>query len=297
MMDKDTFFEKNRLINCRGKYLDLSSPKVMGILNVTPDSFFDGGKYLEKATVKTRIAQMMDEGADIIDVGAYSSRPGATHISESEELERLKKALGWLREDYPDAILSIDTFRSSVAEKVTREFGVSIINDISGGTLDKEMLHVIAELKVACVIMHMPGNPSNMQQNTDYDDLVREIIEFLARQTERLRSGGIADIIVDPGFGFGKTLDQNYQLLGHLEALKILQLPVLAGISRKSMIYKQLNTTSEETLAGTCVLNTLALLHGANILRVHDVKEARQTIELVMKTKTEENRYLKQISL
>lgn len=240
---------------------------------------------------------MLEEGADLIDIGAYSSRPGATEISEKEELDRLQKALSWVREEHPDAILSVDTFRSGVARKVVEEFGVAIINDISGGMLDTEMIDTIADLNVVYILMHMPGNPKSMQKNTNYTDMIREIIEFLARQTENLRSKGIVDIIADPGFGFGKTLDQNYQLLGNLSAFKILQLPLLAGISRKSMIYRFLQTTPEETLTGTCVLNTIALQNGADILRVHDVKEAKQTIELVMKTKTEENRYLEQISL
>lgn len=296
-MVKDTFFGKNRLINCGGKYLDLSTPRIMGILNITPDSFYDGGRYVEKKAVKKRVAEMLKEGADIIDIGAYSSRPGATHISEEEELQRLQKALNWVREEHPEAILSVDTFRSGIARQVVEEFGVSIINDISGGVLDAVMIDTIADLNVACIIMHMPGDPKNMQQNTNYKDLVREIVEFLARQAEKLRSKGIIDIIADPGFGFGKTLDQNYQLLGNLSAFKILQLPILAGISRKSMIYKFLQTTPDETLTGTCVLNTIALQNGADILRVHDVKETKQTIDLLMKTKTEENRYLEQISL
>ena len=296
-MVKDTFFGKNRLINGGGKYIDLSVPRIMGILNITPDSFFDGGRYVEEGSVKKRVAQMLEEGADLIDIGAYSSRPGATEISEKEELDRLQKALSWVREEHPDAILSVDTFRSGVARKVVEEFGVAIINDISGGMLDTEMIDTIADLNVVYILMHMPGNPKSMQKNTNYTDMIREIIEFLARQTENLRSKGIVDIIADPGFGFGKTLDQNYQLLGNLSAFKILQLPLLAGISRKSMIYRFLQTTPEETLTGTCVLNTIALQNGADILRVHDVKEAKQTIELVMKTKTEENRYLEQISL
>lgn len=291
-MDKDTLFVKKRIINCGGKCIDLSDPKVIGILNITPDSFFDGGKYMDKNSILKRIEEMTAEGADIIDIGAYSSRPGAVHISEKEELQRLTTALGVVRDKHPEIILSVDTFRSGVARVAVNEYNVSIINDVSAGKLDRKMHEMVAKLQVPYILMHMPGNPRNMQSKTDYKDLINEIIDILADQVSLLKRKGVNDLIVDPGFGFGKTIEQNYQLLAHLEVFKILDCPVLAGISRKSMIYKFLDTTAENSLTGTIALNMLALVHGADILRVHDVKEAVQTIRLFLKTKEEGNKYL-----
>lgn len=291
-MDKDTFFAKKRIINCRGKYLDISIPKIMGILNITPDSFYDGGKYMEVKSIMARVDQLISEGAEIIDVGASSSRPGADHISEKEELRRLISALDPIRKKYPDHLLSVDTFRASIAKKLVNEFGVNVINDISGGQLDPKMHATVAKLQIPYIIMHMPGTPANMQSMTKYKDLINDIIDFLGTQIDSLKQKGLNDIIIDPGFGFGKTIEQNYQLLAHLAAFKILDCPVLAGISRKSMIFRLLEISAEESLNGTIALNMLALSNGADFLRVHDVKEAKQTIKLYQKTKGEGIKYL-----
>ena len=292
LMDKDTFFEKKQIINCRGKCLDFSSPKIMGILNITPDSFFDGGRYMEEKSILSRVEELNSGGAEIIDLGAYSSRPGADDISEKEELRRLRLALEVIREKYPDLILSVDTFRSKVAQIVVNEFNVNIINDISGGRLDDKMHDMVANLQVPYIIMHMPGTPKNMQSKTKYNDLINDIIDFLGIQIDLLKKKGLNDIIIDPGFGFGKTIEQNYQILAHLDTFKILDCPVLAGISRKSMIYRFLEISAEESLNGTIALNMLALANGADILRVHDIKEARQTVKLYLKTKAEGKNYL-----
>jgi dihydropteroate synthase len=292
LMDKDTFFEKKQFINCGGKYLDLSIPRVMGILNATPDSFYDGGKYPDALSILKQTDRMIAEGADIIDVGAYSSRPGAVDITSIEEWDRLSMALETIRENYPELIVSVDTFRSEIAIKAIEKFSVQIINDISGGTLDRGMFDAVASLRVPYIIMHMTGNPQNMQQKTNYKDIIEEIIKFLGNQIERLTSKGVNDIIIDPGFGFGKTLEQNYQLLCHLDAFKTLGLPIIAGLSRKSMVYRLLEITPDEALNGTSVLNTLALMKGTNILRVHDVKEAKQVVCLYTKTLEEGKNYL-----
>jgi dihydropteroate synthase len=290
-MVKDTFFAKKHFINCRGSYLDLSSPKIMGILNITPDSFYDGGKYKSLDEVLSQVEKMINKGADIIDVGAYSSRPGAKHISEEEETKRLTGVLEAIRKKYPDLVLSVDTFRSEIARKVIKNFQVEIINDISGGDLDKKMFEVIAEFKIPYIIMHMPGDPRTMQSQTKYEDLLKDIISNLGEKISRLREKGVHDIIVDPGFGFGKTLEQNYQLLSHIHEFQILEEPLLVGLSRKSMIYKQLNITPDDALNGTTALHMHALNGGANILRVHDVKEARQTIDLYKKLREEGIKY------
>jgi len=295
-MYKDTFFEKKHLINCGGKLLDLSIPRVMGILNITPDSFYDGGKYQNEIAITKRVKKIYEEGADIIDVGACSTRPGAIEISTNEEWLRLSKALEIIRALYSDVIISVDTFRSEIAKKAVTEFGTSIINDVSAGNADPKMFETIAALQVPYIIMHMQGNPHTMQLKPHYKDIINEIIGFLAKKSEELKKLGVNDIIADPGFGFGKTIEQNYQLLNHLSSLEILDLPILAGISRKSMIYKELNILPEEALLGTTILNTLALERGTDILRVHDVKEAKQTIQLYLKTREEGKNYLQQLS-
>jgi dihydropteroate synthase len=280
MSFKDTFFSKKYTLNCRGKLINLSTPLVMGILNITPDSFYDGGKYTTEKQILKKTGQMIREGASIIDVGAYSSRPGAEEISVDEEIGRLTPALGAIRKKYRDIIISVDTFRSSVAEMAVKEYDVDIINDISAGDADKDMFSMIASLSVPYIMMHMKGTPMDMQVNPVYDDVVEEILLYFSEKVQKAKLAGICDIIIDPGFGFGKTLDHNYRILSRLDDFKILELPVLAGFSRKSMIYKALDITSREALNGTSVLNTIALMKGADILRVHDVREAVQTIKL-----------------
>lgn len=281
MKPKDTFFSRNFSLNCNGQYIDLHVPKIMGILNITPDSFYDGGRYTTKEAILNRVAVLLDEGADFIDVGAYSSRPGAQDISPEEELKRLHFALAIIREKYPDAILSVDTFRAEVSRTVVKDYNVAIINDISSGEADPEIFETIAELQVPYILMHMKGTPQNMQLNPTYDNMVKEIFSFFSKKISQLRSLGVNDIIIDPGFGFGKTITHNYQLLNQLDTFKIFELPMMIGLSRKSMIYKILNTTPEEALNGTTVLHTLALINGANILRVHDVAPAVETLRLL----------------
>jgi dihydropteroate synthase len=283
-MDKDTFFRKKRFINCGGKYLDLSTPRIMGILNTTPDSFFDGGKYNDAGSIIQRTDTIISDGADIVDIGAYSSRPGAENISQVEEWSRLSRALDIIRKKYPDTILSVDTFRAEIARKAVNVYGVQIINDISGGLLDPEMHDMVVSLGVPYIIMHMSGNPQNMQQQTDYTNVTAEVLRFLGIQAEKLIIKGVKDIIIDPGFGFGKTLNQNYELLSKLEIFKSLGFPLLVGLSRKSMISRFLNITPEESLTGTLVLDTIALMKGSDILRVHDVKETKQAVDLYTKT-------------
>lgn len=280
MQAKDTFFSRKLTINCRGELLDLSTPKVMGILNITPDSFYDGGKYTSDKDLLLQVEKMIIEGCDIFDIGAYSSRPGADKVSESEEINRLSIALKILRKAFPNIIISVDTFRSKIAKNVVNDFDVDIINDISAGELDPEMFNTIAEINVPYVIMHMQGTPYNMQDNPQYKNVVEDILFYFSKKLKDLRRAGVNDVIIDPGFGFGKTLNHNYQLLKYLDDFKILELPILVGVSRKSMINKVLNTNPSEALNGTSVLNTFALLGGANILRVHDIKEAKETIKL-----------------
>ena len=274
-------FKKRNTICVQGELWDLSHPKVMGILNITPDSFFDGGKYQHRDAIIKRCDQILEEEGDIIDIGAYSSRPGADHVTEQEELNRLNDVLSWIREAYPHVILSVDTFRASVAETCVRDFNVDIINDISGGMMDELMFKTIAELNVPYIMMHMKGTPQNMQMNPTYDNLMKEISLFFSRQLDKLTAVGACDVILDPGFGFGKTLDHNYQLMNHLELLDLFKLPILVGVSRKSMIYKLLEIESGAALNGTTVLNTIALSKGTNFLRVHDVKEAVECVKLV----------------
>jgi dihydropteroate synthase len=283
MQVKDTFFSRKLTINCGGELLNLSNPRIMGILNITPDSFYDGGKYATPTQIIDRVQQMINEGCDILDIGAYSSRPGAKDISEKEEIDRLTPILELIRKHFPDIILSVDTFRADVAEHVIENFKIGIINDISAGDLDSRMFEVIARHQVPYIMMHMQGTPQNMQNNPKYENIVKEVIRYFAEKVNHLKLLGVNDLIIDPGFGFGKTIDHNYQLLKHLNDFKIFELPILAGLSRKSMIYKYLNHFPNEALNGTSILNTLAILGGANILRVHDVKEAKETILLTQK--------------
>lgn len=267
-------------INCNGKLIDLSSPKVMGILNITPDSFFDGGKYDNETTIISQVEKMLNDGATFIDIGAYSSRPGAKHISEEEELNRIIPVVQLLVKELPTIIISIDTFRSSVAEQCIKN-GACIINDISAGSLDPKMFSTIAKLQVPYIIMHMQGSPQNMQNNPTYKNTTQEVLLYFSTKIAELRALGVNDIITDVGFGFGKNLDHNYELLKNLSLFKNLNAPMLVGISRKSMLYKPLNISAEKALNATTSANTIALLNGANILRVHDVKEATQAIKIV----------------
>ncbi len=280
MKSKDTFFSRKYSLNCRGRLINLSTPGIMGILNITPDSFYDGGKYQTKKEILRKTRQMIKEGASIIDVGAYSSRPGAGHIKVEEEMQRLKIALEVIRTDFPDVIVSADTFRSSVASMAVKDYEVDIINDISAGSADENMFDTIAALNVPYIMMHIKGTPQNMQVNPTYDDVVGEIINYFSEKIQKAKLSGICDVIIDPGFGFGKTLEHNYLILSRLDDFKIFELPILVGLSRKSMIYKALDATPKEALNGTTVLNTIALMNGANILRVHDVKEAMETVKL-----------------
>jgi dihydropteroate synthase len=283
MQPKDTFFSRKQTINCGGELIDLSESKVMAILNVTSDSFYDGGKHILLKDIKSHVNQMIEDGADIIDVGAYSSRPGAKDISVEEELLRLKPVLEMLRTDFPNNIISVDTFRSAVAQHVVDNFNVDIINDISAGELDEDMFNTIAKLQVPYIMMHMQGTPQTMQKDPHYDNVVEEIMQYFSKKMDKLKLLGINDVILDPGFGFGKTVDHNFQLLKHLSDFKLFELPVLVGVSRKSMINKVLEISPDKALNGTTVVHTMALLNGANILRVHDVKEAREAIQLTTK--------------
>ena len=267
--------------------LDLSSPCVMGILNVTPDSFYAGSRMQTEIDITHRIEQIVGEGAGIIDVGAYSSRPNAENVSPAEEMERLRMGLGILRKVRPDAVVSVDTFRADVARMCVEEYGVAIINDIAAGEMDGDMFRTVADLNVPYIMMHMQGTPQNMQQNPHYDNLLKEVFMYFARKVQQLRDLGVKDIILDPGFGFGKTVAHNYELLAHLEEFRIFELPLLAGVSRKSMIYRLLGTTPQEALNGTTVLDTICLLKGADILRVHDVREAVETVKIVEAMKKE----------
>ena len=272
-------------INANGQLMDLSEPQVMGILNVTPDSFYAGSRGVTESYIIERLHQILDEGASIVDIGAYSSRPGAQEVSVEEEMERLRTGLELIRKHRPDAIVSVDTFRADVAKMCVEEYGVAIINDISAGQMDKEMFTTIARLGIPYIIMHMKGTPQTMQNNPQYDHFLKEIFYYFSEKVQKLRDLGVKDIIIDPGFGFAKTLEHNYELMNHLEEFSLFELPLLVGVSRKSMIYKLLGTTPEEALNGTTSLNTIALLKGANILRVHDVKEAVEAVRIVGKMK------------
>ncbi len=267
-------------INCKGQLIDLSTPKVMGVLNVTPDSFYDGGKYKDEASILKQVEQMLDYGATFIDIGAYSSRPNADHVSEDEELHRILPIVNLILNTFPETLISIDTFRSKIAKHCI-EAGGALVNDISAGKLDDAMLPTIAELQVPYIMMHMRGTPQTMQGLTDYDDLVKDILFYFSERINATKALGIVDVIVDPGFGFAKTLEQNFELLNKLELLKMIENPLLVGVSRKSMIYKTLETSAKDALNGTTVLNTIGLQKGASILRVHDVKEAVECVKLV----------------
>ena len=266
-------------INCHGTLVDLSSPKVMGILNVTPNSFFDGGKYGDEKSMLSQAEKMLAEGATFIDIGAYSSKPSAEFVSEDEEIERLVPMVKSVLQSFPNALISVDTFRANVA-KAAVENGACIINDIAAGSLDDKMISTVAELQVPYIMMHMKGNPQTMQGSAHYENVTKEILFYFSEKIAQARSLGINDLIVDPGFGFAKSLEQNFEVMDNLELFQTLELPLLVGVSRKSMVYKTLETTPEFALNGTSVLNTIALQKGANILRVHDVKEALECVKL-----------------
>ena len=271
-------------INCKGNLIDLSTPKVMGIINLTPDSFYDGGKLTSKKEILLKAEKMLQEGATFLDLGAYSSRPGAQFVSEKEEIDRVLPVIKILLNEFPETLLSIDTFRSNVADE-SISAGASLINDISAGKLDDHMFKIIAQHQVPYVMMHMRGTPELMMKNTDYTDLTKEVLYYFSERIAKARSFGINDLIADPGFGFSKTLDQNYELFNDLELFRNLNVPLLLGISRKSMIQKKIKTTAANSLNGTTALHAIAIQKGASILRVHDVKEAFETINLLQNLK------------
>ena len=279
------FLKRNSALHLGEKEVDLSIPVVAGIVNITPDSFFDGGKMDDEATMLKAVEKMVAEGAGIVDVGAVSTRPGSKNVSTKEELARLLPAVQAIHKAFPDIALSIDTFRSWVAVRVIDEVGPIIINDISGGTLDSNMFETVAKLQVPYILSHIKGTPLNMQDEPQYDDLIREVAQYFAERVKKLNKLGVKEVILDPGFGFGKTLDHNYELLNKLDAFKVYQLPVMVGLSRKSMIWKALDATPETALNGTSVANTLALMGGADILRVHDVKEAVEAVKIFCEIK------------
>ena len=266
-------------INCNGKLIDLSTPKVMGILNSTPNSFFDGGKYKSESEILNQVEKMILEEATFIDIGAYSSKPSAEFVSEEEEINRLLPVIDLVLRNFPETLISVDTYRSGVAQKAI-ENGAVIINDISAGNLDNKMLETVAKLKVPYILMHMKGTPQTMQSLANYEDIIKEMLFYFSEKIALARSLGINDLIIDPGFGFAKTLEQNYEIMQKLELLQMTELPLLVGISRKSMIYKTLETKAENSLNGTTFLNTIALQKGTKILRVHDVKEAFECVKL-----------------
>lgn len=269
-------------INCKGQIIDLSTPKIMGILNITPNSFYDGGKYSSENNAILQVEKMLKEGAAFIDIGAYSSKPNAEFVSEKEELNRIIPIIKAIINEFPKALLSIDTFRSSVAQECINN-GATLINDISAGNLDEKMMEVVASNNVPYIMMHLRGTPQTMQSQTNYEHLINEMITYFSEKIHKARILGINDLIIDPGFGFAKTTDQNFEVLSNLELFKMLELPILTGVSRKSMIYKTLHTNPEEALNGTTVLNTVAISKGANIIRVHDVKEAMECVKLYEK--------------
>lgn len=272
-----------KFININGELLDLSTPLVMGILNVTPDSFYSGSRKQTETDIVNRCRQILDEGGRIIDIGGQSTTPTSTLLTAKEELERLEPALAIIRREFPDVILSVDTFYSEVAKVTVEKYGVNIINDISGGQIDENMFETVARLNVPYILMHMRGTPQTMQQFTHYDNFIQDILYYFSEKMAKLNLLGVNDIIIDPGFGFSKTIDQNYQLMAYLKYFNTFDVPILAGISRKSMIYKFLGGTAQESLNGTSVLNTVALLSGAHILRVHDVKEAAECVKITTK--------------
>ena len=272
----------NHTLNLGGRLLELREPQIMGILNITPDSFFSGSRTETEADITCRLHQMMQEGADMIDVGAYSSRPGAADVSEEEEMERLRRGLRIVKRDFPQVPVSVDTFRANVARMAVEEEGADIVNDISGGEMDKRMFRTIASLRVPYILMHMQGTPQSMQQAPHYDNVRREVMIYMAEKVERLHDLGVKDIIADPGFGFGKTLEHNYELMAHLEDFHELDCPLLVGISRKSMIYKLVGGTPQTALGGTTALHLYALNKGAHVLRVHDVAAAVETKKIYL---------------
>ena len=274
-----TLFSKKSSINVNGRLMNLQKPRVMGILNITEDSFYDGGSYLNEEKYITHVSKMLDEGADIIDIGAQSSRPGSHEVGKEKEIEQLIPVIQNIRKEFPKAIISVDTWHARVAEQVIIS-GANMINDISGGTFDMDMFNTIADLQVPYVLMHTGGRPDKMQTNPTYKNVVKEVIFFLSKQLDKLNHMGVNDVIIDPGFGFGKTLEHNYELLQHLDHFKFLETPILVGISRKSMIYKPLDINSNDALNGTTALNTIALEKGASFLRVHDVKQAKEVIKI-----------------
>lgn len=276
---------RTRLINVRGNLIDLDIPKVMGVINVTPDSFYKGSRFTSKKVILEAVSKMLKDGADFIDIGGFSSRPGAVNIPVEEEKRRVLDSVRMVNREFPGITISIDTFRSEIAMEAVLECGAAIINDISGGDVDSRMFHTVARLQVPYVIMHMKGLPWAMEKKPVYENIVADILKWFGERIYRLQKMGVKDIIIDPGFGFGKTIEHNFELLNHLSDLSIAELPIMVGISRKSMIWKTLEITPEGALTGTSVLNTVALLHGADILRVHDVKEAVQAIKLVGKLK------------
>ena len=279
------FLKRKNTINVGGELIDFSSPTVMGIVNVTPDSFYDGGKMEDEKVLLAAVEKMINDGARILDIGAVSSRPGAQPVSTKVELGRLLPAVQAIRNSFPKIPISIDTFRSWVAVRVIDEIGPIIVNDISGGTLDSKMFETIGKMRVPYILSHIQGTPKEMQENPQYDDIIKDISGYLSERVKRLTKFGVLDIIIDPGFGFGKTVEHNYELLNRLDSFKVFQLPVMVGVSRKSMIWKTLGNSPEEALNGTTVANTLALMGGADILRVHDVKEAVETVTIFSEIK------------
>lgn len=273
--------EKARYINVKGNLIDLGIPRVMGIINITPDSFYTGSRFRDKDEIVKAAEKMLTEGADFIDVGGYSSRPGATDISSEDEKQRVLPAINYILQEFPDTIISVDTFRSDVALDAVKLCGAAMVNDISGGEGDPGMFSLISELNVPYILMHMKGTPSTMQKNPQYNDVVSELLTWFGNKSVTLRESGVKDIIIDPGFGFGKSPSHNFELLRRLSEFSVIGFPVLAGLSRKSMIWKTLDITPDDSLNGTTILNTIALMNGANILRVHDVKEAVEAVRLI----------------
>lgn len=281
---ESNFFSTNKTLNIRGRLIDLSSPKVMGILNVTPDSFYDGNRYTTEASISKQVEKMVNDGATFIDVGAYSSRPGADDVPQDDEVKRSVEAIRIIAKNFPSTFISIDTFRSEVARIAVQE-GACLVNDISGGALDQQMFTTVAQLKVPYILMHMRGNPKTMTTQTEYVNILKDIVDYFHVKVSQLHQLGVKDIIIDPGFGFSKTAQQNFELLNHLDHFKILNKALLVGLSRKSMIWKTLQTKPEDALNGTTSLNTIALMRGASMLRVHDVKEAVEVVKLVSAVK------------
>lgn len=275
-----------KYINVGGELMDLSRPRVMGILNVTPDSFYAGSRMQSEQEIAARVEQILAEGGEMIDIGAYSSRPGADDVSTAEEMERLRRGLSIVRRMAPQTVVSVDTFRADVAQMCVEEYGVQIINDIAGGELDDRMFSTVARLQVPYILMHMQGTPRDMQQHPHYDNLLVEVMQYFARKVQQLRDLGAKDIILDPGFGFGKTLEHNYELLSHLEEFRLFELPLLVGVSRKSMIYRLLGGTPADALNGTTALHAISLMKGADILRVHDVRQAVEVVNIYQQMTT-----------